>query len=53
MIPMTPLPDDVTELLVAWEHGDQAALDKLMPLVYEELRRQSCRQPPFQAARDR
>jgi hypothetical protein len=36
MIPMTPLPDDVTELPVAWEYENQAALDRLMPLVYEE-----------------
>ncbi len=29
----------VTELLMDWGNGDQAALEKLMPLVYEELRR--------------
>ena len=29
----------VTELLVAWGEGDKAALDELMPVVYEELRR--------------
>jgi RNA polymerase sigma factor (TIGR02999 family) len=29
----------VTELLVRWRGGDQAALDALMPLVYDELRR--------------
>ncbi|MBA2525196.1 MAG: RNA polymerase subunit sigma-70, partial [Pyrinomonadaceae bacterium] len=29
----------VTQLLVAWGGGDAAALDELMPLVYEELRR--------------
>ncbi len=29
----------VTELLDAWSHGDKEALDKLMPLVYDELRR--------------
>lgn len=29
----------VTELLAAWSHGDREALDKLMPLVYDELRR--------------
>jgi RNA polymerase sigma factor (TIGR02999 family) len=32
-------PEEVTELLVAWGDGNQAALEKLMPLVYEELRR--------------
>src|SRR5260221_12101825 len=31
--------DGVTQLLVDWGKGDQAALDKLMPLVYNELRR--------------
>jgi RNA polymerase sigma factor (TIGR02999 family) len=30
---------DVTQLLVNWSRGDQAALDELMPLVYGELRR--------------
>jgi RNA polymerase sigma factor (TIGR02999 family) len=30
---------DVTELLLAWGDGDRGALDELMPLVYEELRR--------------
>ena len=28
----------VTELLKAWQEGDEQALDELMPLVYEELR---------------
>jgi RNA polymerase sigma factor (TIGR02999 family) len=28
----------VTELLVQWSHGDDAALAELTPLVYEELR---------------
>jgi len=30
---------DVTQLLQAWGQGDERALDKLMPLVYQELRR--------------
>jgi RNA polymerase sigma factor (TIGR02999 family) len=30
---------DVTQLLVSWSQGDQAALEQLMPLVYGELRR--------------
>jgi RNA polymerase sigma-70 factor, ECF subfamily len=38
---MTPSQDDVTQLLIAWSNGDRAALDKLMPLVYEELRRRA------------
>jgi RNA polymerase sigma factor (TIGR02999 family) len=36
-----PSPHDVTQLLVAWSHGDQAALDQLVPLVYDELRRKA------------
>jgi len=31
--------ENVTQLLVKWGAGDQKALDKLMPLVYSELRR--------------
>ena len=31
--------DEVTQLLLYWINGDHTALDKLMPLVYEELRR--------------
>jgi RNA polymerase sigma factor (TIGR02999 family) len=30
---------NVTDLLVAWRDGDRAALDRLVPLVYAELRR--------------
>ena len=36
---MTPAPQEVTQLLIDWSGGDQAALEKLMPLVYEELHR--------------
>src|SRR2546423_7264904 len=36
---MASAPQQVTQLLVAWGDGDRAALDELMPLVYEELRR--------------
>jgi len=32
-------PHEITELLEQWSGGNQAALDKLYPLVYEELRR--------------
>jgi RNA polymerase sigma factor (TIGR02999 family) len=31
--------NDVTHILSAIEHGDQQAADKLLPLVYDELRR--------------
>jgi len=30
---------DVTDLLLSWRQGDAAALDRLVPLVYDELRR--------------
>ena len=36
---MTHAPHEVTKLLKAWSDGDQSALDKLMPLVYDELHR--------------
>jgi RNA polymerase sigma factor (TIGR02999 family) len=32
-------PPNITQLLVAWNHGDQKALDQLTPLVYQELHR--------------
>ena len=35
----TDSPEEVTQLLLAWSDGDRAALDKLVPLVYEELHR--------------
>jgi RNA polymerase sigma factor (TIGR02999 family) len=31
-------PDDISQLLLAWSGGDRAAMDRLMPLVYGELR---------------
>lgn len=30
---------DVTNLLIDWNHGDESALDRLIPVVYDELRR--------------
>ena len=30
---------EITQLLLAWGAGDQTALDRLVPLVYDELRR--------------
>jgi len=39
-----PSPVEVTELLVEWSNGDRIALDRLMPLVYDELHRLSARQ---------
>jgi RNA polymerase sigma factor (TIGR02999 family) len=34
-----PPGDDVSALLRAWTEGDRSALDRLTPIVYEELRR--------------
>ena len=34
-------PGDVTRLLIAWNGGDAKALERLIPLVYGELRRQA------------
>lgn len=34
-----PSSNEVTRLLSDWSHGDQAALDQLMPVVYQELRK--------------
>jgi RNA polymerase sigma factor (TIGR02999 family) len=33
-----PATHEVTQLLIEWSNGDKAALDKLMPLIHEELR---------------
>jgi len=35
--------ENITELLVGYGRGDKEALDKLMPVVYDELRRQAAR----------
>ena len=35
----TPSPQEVTRLLIKWGQGDEAALEQLIPLVHEELRR--------------
>jgi RNA polymerase sigma factor (TIGR02999 family) len=37
------LSQNITHLLKEWSDGDERALDKLTPLVYEELRRQASR----------
>lgn len=33
------LPNQITQLLHEWSNGDDLALEKLMPLVYQELRK--------------
>jgi RNA polymerase sigma-70 factor, ECF subfamily len=35
----SPLSLEFTDLLLAWREGEQDALDKLVPFIYEELRR--------------
>jgi RNA polymerase sigma-70 factor, ECF subfamily len=39
MTQSTPSPDELTQLLIACSSGSPDALDRLYPLVYEELRR--------------
>ena len=36
---MNPISSEVTQLLLAYNGGDQAALERLFPLVYDELRK--------------
>jgi RNA polymerase sigma factor (TIGR02999 family) len=36
---MQPHSDDVTQLLIDWNHGDTEAVGKLMPIIYAELRK--------------
>ncbi len=38
MMAMAPS-DNLTSLLIEWQEGDKTALDRLTPLVYDELRR--------------
>jgi RNA polymerase sigma factor (TIGR02999 family) len=40
---MRQTPENVTQLLIDWSKGDKEALDNLVPLVYDELRRQAAR----------
>ena len=40
---MTSSPQNITQMLVEWGNGDKEALDRLIPIVYEELRRQAAR----------
>lgn len=35
--------NDITQILCEWSDGSREALDKLMPIVYDELRRQASR----------
>ena len=40
---MQQRPENITELLASYGRGDKESLDQLMPIVYEELRRQAAR----------
>ena len=40
---MMPESQNVTALLIGWSGGDKEALDRLLPIVYDELRRQAAR----------
>ncbi|HVQ37820.1 MAG TPA: sigma-70 family RNA polymerase sigma factor [Pyrinomonadaceae bacterium] len=40
---MTPSPKSITQLLIEWREGDEEALERLMPLVHQELRRMAHR----------
>jgi RNA polymerase sigma-70 factor (ECF subfamily) len=41
---VTPLTEEITQLLTNWSRGERSALDRLVPLVYPELRRIAKRQ---------
>ena len=49
---MNSSPDDITGLLLDWGNGDKAALDQVIPLVYQELRRLAHRQMRRERAGD-
>ena len=36
-----PSTQEITQLLIAWSNGDQAALEELTPIIYGELRRRA------------
>src|SRR5215831_15311124 len=46
----TPAVSDVTHILTAIEQGDPQAADKLLPLVYEELRKLAAHKMANEAA---
>ena len=43
-VPARGSPPDITGLLRQWSEGDAEALDRLMPVIYEECRRIAARQ---------
>jgi len=40
---MSEASENVTQLLIDWSRGNKEALDRLVPVVYDELRRQAAR----------
>lgn len=48
--PGDPAPEAVTDLLQAWNRGEPGALERLLPAVYADLRRQAARQLRREAA---
>lgn len=40
---MTPSPKSITQLLIEWRDGDEQALEQLIPMVHQELRRMAHR----------
>ena len=49
---MTSPPEEITALLLDWGNGDKAALDRVIPMVYQELRRLAHRQMRRERAGD-
>lgn len=47
-----PSPEEITGLLLDWGKGDKAALDRVIPIVYQELRRLAHRQMRRERAGD-
>jgi RNA polymerase sigma factor (TIGR02999 family) len=41
---MTAVTEEISQLLINWSHGEKEALERLVPLVYPELRRMAKRQ---------
>ena len=46
-----PPPGDITRLLEAWNRGDTKARDRLIPIVYGELRRRAAAQLRHESGR--
>jgi RNA polymerase sigma-70 factor (ECF subfamily) len=49
---MNPSPEEITALLLDWGNGNKAALDRVIPVVYQELRRLAHRQMRRERAGD-